>query len=91
MGAGRCAWLGLLAAHALDALDPGERGGLEAHLRSRCAECEAELARMRGEVEALAESAAPVAPAPLVRRRVLNAVRPRRRGGGAPSPRGGGE
>ena len=81
MGAERCAWLGLLAAHALDALDSAERAGLEGHLRSRCAECEGELGRTRREVEALAESPAPVAPPPHVRRRVLNAVRPRRRRG----------
>ena len=88
MGVERCAWLELLAAHSLDALDPAERQDLEAHLRSRCAECERELGRMRREVEALAESPAPVAPPPVVRRRVLNAVRPRRRG---PQRRDGGE
>lgn len=91
MGAERCAWLELLGAHALDALDPAERGGLEAHLRSRCVECEVELARMRRGVEALAESPAPVAPPPIVRRRVLSAVRPRRRAGGGRSGRGSGE
>ena len=88
MGAERCAWVELLAAHALDALDRGELDGLEAHLRSRCAECEGELARMRREVEALAESPDPVAPPPLVRSRVLNAARPRLRSGGARGPRG---
>ena len=91
MGAEGCAWVELLAAHALDALDPVERDALEAHLRSRCAQCEGELERMRREVEALAESPLPVAPPALVRSRVLSAARPRLPRPGARDRRGSGE
>jgi anti-sigma-K factor RskA len=77
MEAERCTWLALLPGYALGALDVGDRVGVEAHLRLRCPECELELARLRLDVQALAESAPPVAPAPEARDGLLAAVRPR--------------
>ena len=75
MAAERCAWLELLPAYALDALDAAERAGLEAHLRSRCDPCRRELVRLRRDVEALAGSPAPIAPPRRSRRRLVAAVR----------------
>ena len=44
----------LIEAYALGALDPQERGSLEAHLASGCADCEKALAEARWLVSQLA-------------------------------------
>jgi anti-sigma-K factor RskA len=62
-----CPWLGLLPAHALGALDDGDRRALEEHLLAPCRQCEAELAELRRDVEALAQAMPAVAPPPSTR------------------------
>ncbi len=64
----------LLPAYALGALDGEEVRDLKRHLADGCAECEAGLALWHRDIEALAESAAPVAPSELARARLLTRV-----------------
>ena len=63
----------LVGAYAVDALDDDERRAYETHLEG-CAECRAELDRLREPVTALAESAS-VAPPPALKERVMAEVR----------------
>ena len=63
-----------LALAALDAADEAELRDLEAHLAS-CAECRAELRELRGAASALALAAAPVAPRPELRTRLLASLK----------------
>ncbi len=67
----------LLAGYALNALDPAEIPGLEAHL-SGCAVCQRELAMLREVASVLAEGVASVEPPAALRSRILAAVRPAR-------------
>ncbi|HYY42872.1 MAG TPA: anti-sigma factor [Pyrinomonadaceae bacterium] len=64
----------MLAAAALDALDRGAGGPLYAHLAA-CAECRAELDELRAAAALLAYDAAPVAPTPEVRTRLLAQIK----------------
>jgi len=61
----------LLPAYALGALDGEELRELERHLRDGCAECGADLARWRRQVDLLAETVAPVQPSSATRTRLL--------------------
>ena len=80
-----CAWLELLPAWALGALEAAEGRAVEDHLEGPCAECAGELGRIRRDLEALAASPWPVAPPPTARRRLLAAARARPRASGADS------
>lgn len=62
------------AAYALGTLDPGERGEFERHLET-CASCRAEVQSFHEVAGLLAQSAAPAAPPPELRERVLRAAR----------------
>lgn len=64
----------MLAAHGLRALDPAEARELETHLRA-CADCRRELSEWEATAAALALDAAPLAPAPELRDRILETVR----------------
>ncbi len=64
----------LLALHALDTLDAGDKPLLEAHLAS-CAECRAALVEWRDATSLLAHAATPVAPGDELRGRILAATR----------------
>jgi hypothetical protein len=64
----------ILALAALDAADGAELRELNAHLSS-CAECRAELRELRGASSALALAAAPVAPSPELRTRLLASLK----------------
>ena len=64
----------MLSLAALGTLDPAEAQALEQHLAS-CADCSAELEEWRDTSAALAYAAAPVAPSPAVRARVLESIR----------------
>jgi anti-sigma-K factor RskA len=59
---------------AAGALEGPERESLEAHLRSGCAVCAADLAAAESVVAALASSAGPVEPPPEVKARLLGRV-----------------
>ncbi len=67
----------LLEFHALDALEASEARGLEEHLKT-CAECRAELARLRDAAALLAHAAPPAEPRPEVRNQLLASVRAER-------------
>jgi anti-sigma-K factor RskA len=75
----------LLPAYALGALDGEDLHELELHLTEGCEECRRQLNRWERDLEALAESVAPVEPAETTRARVLKLT-----AGAAPSaaPRG---
>jgi anti-sigma factor RsiW len=64
----------LAAAHALDALDDGERGEFEEHLAS-CERCRAEVAELRETAAALAFAAGPAEPPPHLREQLLARAR----------------
>lgn len=64
----------MLAAHALGALDAGERRALEAHLSS-CAECRAELDQWQETAATLTYAAPPGEPSPDLRARILQDAR----------------
>ena len=64
----------LTAGYALDALDPAERDAFEAHLAG-CERCRRELASFWEVTGALAVAAGGPAPPPVLRGRVLEAVR----------------
>lgn len=64
----------ILALAALDAADGAELRELNAHLAS-CAECRAEMRELRGASSALALAAAPVAPSPELRTRLLASLK----------------
>jgi len=61
----------LLPLHALEALDGEDLRLLEAHLATGCTECQAQLALLQGDVEALAASLPPVTPSETTRARLL--------------------
>lgn len=63
----------LLALYAVGALDAKEASDLETHLRS-CAECQSELAALRGDAALLALSVVGSAPPQRVRQRVMAAI-----------------
>jgi len=67
----------LLEFHALDALEASEARGLEEHLKT-CAECRAELIRLRDAAALLARAAPPAEPRPEVRNQLLASVRAER-------------
>ena len=60
--------------YALGALEGEEKQALEAHIAG-CAACTAKLAEARGRVSLLALAAAPVAPPPAVKNRLMEQVR----------------
>ena len=63
------------AAYALDALDPSERASFELHLAT-CAVCQADVAAYRTVSSAIGATAAPIAPPPELKARVIaNATR----------------
>ena len=64
----------MLAAHGLGALEVTEARELEAHLQ-HCADCRQELAEWQATAASLAFGAAPIAPSPRVRDRIIDAVR----------------
>jgi putative transcriptional regulator len=64
-------WWPLAAAHALGALESGERIGFEAHLPG-CADCRAEVEAMSDVTAAVASSEGQVDPGPAVREQVLD-------------------
>jgi anti-sigma-K factor RskA len=66
----------LLALYALEALDGEDLRLVEAHLAAGCPECEAELGLLRGTVEGLATSPAPVTPSETTRARLLAQLPP---------------
>lgn len=66
----------LVAAYALDALDPDEARELEAHLET-CTSCQAELSRARESAADIAESVS-VEPPLELKERVMEATRPER-------------
>jgi anti-sigma-K factor RskA len=68
----------LLESHALDALEPSEVRVLEEHLKT-CAECGAELIRLRDAASLLAHAATPAAPGPEVRGRIMAAITTKQR------------
>jgi anti-sigma-K factor RskA len=68
----------LLELHSLDALEASEARVLEEHLNT-CAECRAELIRLRDAVALLAHAAPPAAPRPEVRDQILANVRAERK------------
>ncbi|MGH7856735.1 MAG: zf-HC2 domain-containing protein, partial [Candidatus Binatia bacterium] len=63
----------MLAAHALDALEPAEARALEEHLRG-CAGCRTDLARHRATTTHLAWDADPVTPPAHIRERLLTTL-----------------
>jgi len=63
----------LLELHALDALEPSEARVLEEHL-STCAECGAELIRLRNAAGLLAHAATPAEPRPELRARIMSSI-----------------
>ena len=67
----------LLEFHALDALEASEARGLEEHLKT-CADCRAELIRLRDAAALLAHAAPPAEPRPEVRNQLLASVRAER-------------
>jgi anti-sigma factor RsiW len=67
----------LTAAYALDALEPDEARGYEAHL-SGCERCREELASLQATAGALAYAAEPVRPPEALRGRILEAARAER-------------
>jgi len=67
----------LLEFHALDALEASEARGLEEHLKT-CAECRAELIRLRDAAALLAHAASPAEPRPEMRNQLLASVRAER-------------
>ena len=70
-----CSFRTLLAGQSVGALDEGDARALARHLAQGCDACAAELESLRAAAGALAESAAPVAPAPRQRARVLARLR----------------
>jgi anti-sigma-K factor RskA len=64
----------MLAAHGLGALEVTEVRELEAHLQ-HCADCRQEFAEWQATAASLAFGAAPIAPSPRVRDRIIDAVR----------------
>lgn len=64
----------MIPAHALSALDAADEDALGEHL-SECAECRIELDEWESTAASLAVVAEPVEPSPLVRERILSAVR----------------
>jgi anti-sigma-K factor RskA len=73
-----------IPAYVLGALEGDDLAALERHLAAGCAECDAEMLRSTADLEALAATHAPVAPAAISRARLLATVRE----GAAPRPRG---
>jgi anti-sigma-K factor RskA len=65
----------LIEAHALGALDAGERAALEAHLATGCPECAKALEQARWLVSQLAYLAPPAEPSEMLRARLLRTVR----------------
>lgn len=65
---------GLLVEHVLDTLSPEERAAADAHLAG-CPRCAAELARTAELLADLALDAAPIAPPPSLRGRILDDAR----------------
>jgi anti-sigma-K factor RskA len=66
----------LLSLYALGALDGDDLAALEAHLAAGCPECQAELARLGGDVEGLAASLPAVPPSEMTRARLLAKLPP---------------
>ena len=64
----------MLAAHGLGALEAGEARELDVHLQD-CAECRRELSEWQTTAASLAFDAAPIAPSPGVKDRIIDAVR----------------
>src|SRR5687767_967319 len=73
----------LLPAYALGALDGEDLRELEEHLAAGCPECRRQLDLWQRDLEALAESVAPVQPSETTRARVLRVAGP---GTSAPAP-----
>ncbi|HKI04247.1 MAG TPA: anti-sigma factor [Thermoanaerobaculia bacterium] len=71
----------LLPAYALGALDGEDLRELEEHLAGGCAECRGQIDLWQRDLEALADSVAPVEPSEMTRARVLRLT------GAAPAPR----
>jgi anti-sigma-K factor RskA len=67
-------WEDDVAAHLLGALEPGEAAELERHVAG-CADCQADLRRLRPALGVLQESVEPVEPGPALRERLLEQVR----------------
>jgi anti-sigma factor RsiW len=67
----------LVAAYALDAVDDDERMAFERHLET-CDRCRNELASLRDTTASLAYAAAPAAPPPELRERILDTARAER-------------
>jgi hypothetical protein len=66
----------LLTLRTLGALDGDDLRALEAHLAAGCPECEAQLALLLGDVEALAASLPPITPSEMTRARLLASLPP---------------
>ncbi|HEV8306451.1 MAG TPA: anti-sigma factor [Methylomirabilota bacterium] len=64
----------LAAGYALGALDPDERSQFEAHLRSRCPECEAALVEYAEGLATVAAELPQVSPPPALKARVLERI-----------------
>ena len=75
-----------VGAYMLGALDAGEARAFERHLE-HCASCREEVGRLTPAVEALPRSVDPVAPAPALKRDILERVREEPRRVPAPAPR----
>jgi anti-sigma-K factor RskA len=67
-------WTELAAPYALGSLDAEERAEFERHLET-CASCRAEVQSFREVTGLLAQSVAPAAPPPMLRKRVLRTAR----------------
>lgn len=64
-----------IAAYVLGALEGEELAALERHLDTGCAECDAEMLAASRDLEALAATHSPIAPAAITRARLLKEVR----------------
>ena len=69
------AWLESAAHYVIDAMTAEERRAFESHLRS-CAECQAEVASLKGVDEALASAVPQIDPPAALRDRVMAGIRP---------------
>ncbi len=70
----------MLAAYALDALEPEDERAVEAHLAT-CPDCQRELAALREVAGSLAAGVAAVEPPAVLKARIMEAIEPRRQAG----------